>query len=565
MNNGTLLSEKWIKSSIVGTIWAASEIVLGSFLHNLKIPFSSTVLTSIGLIVLISTSYKWTEKGLFWRAGLICALMKTISPSAVIFGPMIAIFSQALMLEIFTRIFGRNIFGFLIGAIFAMTWNLFQKIANYILYYGFDIVNIYSELLKYAQKQLNINIDLVWAPILILESIYASIGVIATIIGIRVGEKLLTQSQDHITQKYYNNNIKFNTNKFSFDYSISWLFLNITFLISIFVLLNYTHWIIWTSAFIIFTLIWILRYKKALKQLSRPRLWIYFVIITMLTAFVFNKIQSQEFMAGVLVGIQMNVRAIILILGFSVIGTELYNPKIRNYFANTTFKQLPMALELSFESLPLIIATVPEFKILLRDPVSVIYQVISQIEFRLVELKNKLKKRIFIVSGGIGVGKTTQVQKIVELLHKKNITINGIYAPRIMNNGETIGYDIVDIESNKREVLLRNNDDESSSKIGKYSISKIGFDMGINALNKSANNKPDVVVIDEVGKLELNNQGWANNINELLNGSSLLIFAVRDSFVEQVIQNWNLTNFSVHKVSNNLYRDVSEIIEKNLK
>jgi len=57
------LSEKWIKASIIGTIWAASEIVLGSFLHNLKVPFSGNILTAIGLIILISISYTWTEKG----------------------------------------------------------------------------------------------------------------------------------------------------------------------------------------------------------------------------------------------------------------------------------------------------------------------------------------------------------------------------------------------------------------------------------------------------------------------------------------------------------------------
>ena len=64
MNSKFEISEKWIKASVIGTIWAASEIVLGSFLHNLRIPFSSNVLTGIGLIILISSSYKWTEKGL---------------------------------------------------------------------------------------------------------------------------------------------------------------------------------------------------------------------------------------------------------------------------------------------------------------------------------------------------------------------------------------------------------------------------------------------------------------------------------------------------------------------
>src|SRR5512138_3263479 len=125
------LSEKWIKASIIGTIWAASEIVLGSFLHNLRIPFSGNVLTAIGIIIMISMSYTWTEKGLFWRAGLICAIMKTMSPSAVIFGPMIAIFTESLLLEGSTRLLGRNIAGFAIGSMLAMSWNLFQKIFSY--------------------------------------------------------------------------------------------------------------------------------------------------------------------------------------------------------------------------------------------------------------------------------------------------------------------------------------------------------------------------------------------------------------------------------------------------
>ena len=141
------LSEKWIKASIAGTIWAASEIVLGSFLHNLRVPFSGNILTAIGVVILISISYIWTDKGLFWRAGLICALMKTLSPSAIIFGPMIAIFSESVLLELSVRLLGRTIAGYLMGAMFAMSWNLFQKIANYIIYYGANIIEVYNNLL----------------------------------------------------------------------------------------------------------------------------------------------------------------------------------------------------------------------------------------------------------------------------------------------------------------------------------------------------------------------------------------------------------------------------------
>ncbi|HNX66600.1 MAG TPA: hypothetical protein PKH02_06930, partial [Bacteroidales bacterium] len=142
MESRQILNDKWIKASIIGAIWAASEIVLGSFLHNLKVPFAGNLLTGIGIIILVSISYIWKEKGLFWRSGVICALMKTISPSAVIFGPMIAIFSESVLMELSSRIFGRTVVGYLLGSMLAMSWNLFQKIINYIIFYGFDIIGL---------------------------------------------------------------------------------------------------------------------------------------------------------------------------------------------------------------------------------------------------------------------------------------------------------------------------------------------------------------------------------------------------------------------------------------
>ena len=103
---------------------------------------------------------------------------------------------------------------------------------------------------------------------------------------------------------------------------------------------------------------------------SKPKFWILFVFITLITAFVFTKAQPGEnsLLKGLMTGIQMNFRAVLIIVGFSVLGTELYNPVVRNFFLKTSFKNLPLALELSAESLPLFIANIPDFKSLCKEP-----------------------------------------------------------------------------------------------------------------------------------------------------------------------------------------------------
>jgi hypothetical protein len=390
MNKKTELNETWLKSAIIGTVWASSEIVLGSFLHNLKIPFSGNILTSIGVIILISASYHWKDKGIFWRAGLICALMKTMSPSAVIFGPMIAIFSEAVLLEISVRIFGKTYFGFLIGSILAVSWNFAQKIVNFLIFYGFNIVEIYKSIMKFTEKQLNLHFDTLWIPILILLSGYVIIGIISAIIGIKTGKKLVSQPIEYKNQSYNNQSFINQTNsKNDFNYSITWLISNIILIISSLLLISLTNWKIWGIAIIIIVVIWILKYKRALRQLSRPKFWIFFVVITMLTAIVFTKLQSKSILDAVLIGIEMNFRATVLILGFSVLGTELYNPKIRQFFNKTRFKQLPLALELSAETLPFVISNIPDFKTIIKNPGSVIYQLIAYSEFRFSQIKNE--------------------------------------------------------------------------------------------------------------------------------------------------------------------------------
>jgi len=549
------LSEKWIKAAIAGTIWAASEIVLGSFLHNLRVPFSGNILTAIGIIILISINYTWSERGLFWRAGLICAIMKTLSPSAIIFGPMIAIMAESLLLELSVRLMGRTFAGYIIGAMLAMSWNLFHKIASYIISYGSNIVEVYTNLLNMAERQLNIKTDLVWLPIIILLIIYAMFGFLAAVIGIRVGRKMLKQPAVIPSgHKSTNPGKQVNGSEKEFNYSIAWLVIDICLIVGAFLLLNYTSWIIWSTSVTAIIILWAFRYKNSLRRISKPKFWILFVFITLITAFVFSKVQPGEnsVINGLLTGIQMNFRAALIVVGFSVTGTELYNPKIRDFFSRTMFKHLPLALELSVESLPDFIASIPDFKNLVRNPVSIFYQVISHADVRLNEVLNKGKytKKIFIITGLRNEGKTAYVKKIVEELKRKNFPVGGILSMKVMEDTRIIGYDIVDIETNDKEVFLRVNEEIWKEKAGKFHINPKGLEMGIAILNPARLTDKKLVVIDEIGLLELENKGWAGCLQELIRTSkNNLLITVRDTLIEDVLTKWNMKNVVLFKVS----------------
>jgi nucleoside-triphosphatase THEP1 len=565
------LSEKWIKASIIGTIWAASEIVLGSFLHNLKVPFSGNILTAIGIIILISISYKWTEKGLFWRAGLICALMKTMSPSAVIFGPMIAIITEAFLLELSVRLLGRTIAAYVIGSMLAMMWNLVQKILNYIIFYGSGIIEVYSDLLKLARKQFNIETDIVWMPIFILLAVYALFGLLAAITGIRVGRKILRQPVKEMpfTVNQPSGEMPRN-NAREFNYSIPWLIINVGLIIGSFILLNKTSWLVWSLVITIIVIIWSVRYKRALRQLSKPKFWILFVFITLVTAFVFTKAQpgGNSLLNGLLTGVQMNFRAVVIIVGFSVLGTELYNPVVRNFFLRTSFKNLPLALELSAESLPLFIANIPDFKSLAGNPVSIFSRVISHADLRLSEIKRKTAsgRKVFIITGTIRGGKTTFAKKIIDFLRSTKITVGGLLSERLTVDSVTTGYDIVNIETGEKEAFLRTETSSGEGKIGRFTICDKGLKEGRQVLSDILHRENIFVVIDEVGLLEIQNNGWADCITDLLEKSSNhLLITIRDIYVDEVKNKFNLTGAIIFDISNGDYKPAVRVILDHIK
>lgn len=188
------LSSTWIKAAVIGSLWASVEIVAGSFLHNLQIPLTGTILTAFAIFLLSAFSVLWKDAGIFWRAGLICALMKSISPSAVIIGPMIGIITKAFLFEIMLLTLGRNIFGTLAGGALAAVSAVFHKFFTLLILYGFDFVRILDSLYHYAIKQLNINGVRPLEVIGILLGFYLLIGLFSSIFGLLAGRKFRTSA-----------------------------------------------------------------------------------------------------------------------------------------------------------------------------------------------------------------------------------------------------------------------------------------------------------------------------------------------------------------------------------
>ena len=262
----------------------------------------------------------------------------------------------------------------------------------------------------------------------------------------------------------------------------------------------------------------------------------------MVTAFVFTRLQSdtKTIFDAVLIGVEMNLRAIILIMGFSVLGTELYNPKIRNYFANGRFKQIPLALELSAESLPLMIANTPDLKTIIKNPLLFVQHILAFADLHLNEIKTKSAQhwKTIVITGEIGSGKTSLINDLIAGLKSKNHTISGFYTKRIVENNATVGYHLVEVENEKETPFLSISPIENAEKVGKYFIHRNAMETGRKILQQ---NSAHFIVIDEIGKLELTDKGWGIELSTLFSAQkNHFILSLRKEICNELIVKFNI-------------------------
>ena len=86
-----------VTMAVFGALWGIVEISLGSVLHAVNLPMSGTVLAAIGLVVALTGRLFVPKRGSTLFIGVIALVLKLFSIGSVVIGPMIGIFSEALV------------------------------------------------------------------------------------------------------------------------------------------------------------------------------------------------------------------------------------------------------------------------------------------------------------------------------------------------------------------------------------------------------------------------------------------------------------------------------------
>jgi len=394
--NNNLLSDKWLKAAVIGGLWASVEIVIGSFLHNLRIPFAGTILASQGILILIAFNQVWKESGIIFRAGIITALMKSISPSSVILGPMIGIFMEAALLELLLYIFRRGLIGSVLASAIALSSALLHKVFSIIILYGWDIVTIYKNIYAYFQKIFNSNILNATEFILLAFFIYLLFGALSGILGVIIGNKVKSLPPELIPKKIEFNNEELFPLGSKQKFNLFLLSLNIILIPIGLVLINKDILYYGLPFLILFTIYTYWRYTAIFRRLKKPIFWGQLIIIILLSGLFYSSDNNpnQTFkLDGFYFGIEMSFRALFIVIAFTAISIELRNPRIKTFLYTHHLGALHGSLSLAFSSLPIIIKSLPPVKQFFKQPTTTLSLLIANNIYWYTIFKNQVSEK----------------------------------------------------------------------------------------------------------------------------------------------------------------------------
>jgi nucleoside-triphosphatase len=172
-------------------------------------------------------------------------------------------------------------------------------------------------------------------------------------------------------------------------------------------------------------------------------------------------------------------------------------------------------------------------------------------------------KRVFLITGLPGVGKTTVFTKTVNILKERGFSVGGMLSREVRENNVRVGFEILDLNSQKRGWLAHVKQPDGP-RVGKYRVNLQDLEgLGAKAIT-DAIEKCDVVAIDEVGPMELFSQKFREAVNRALQSSKLVVAVVHwkagDKFINNVKGRADAETFTV--TNENRERLAQTIAEK---
>jgi len=131
-------------------------------------------------------------------------------------------------------------------------------------------------------------------------------------------------------------------------------------------------------------------------------------------------------------------------------------------------------------------------------------------------------KMLIFLTGRPGVGKTSVLKRVLDLLIERGLSVGGMVSSEIREGEARVGFEVVDVSSGRRGILAHIRQSRGP-KVGRYAVNLEDLAVvGAGAI-KEAVRRAEVIVVDEVGPMELFSSEFREAVEEALSSRKTMV------------------------------------------
>jgi nucleoside-triphosphatase len=135
-------------------------------------------------------------------------------------------------------------------------------------------------------------------------------------------------------------------------------------------------------------------------------------------------------------------------------------------------------------------------------------------------------KTKILLTGPPRCGKSTLISKLINFCNESEIEIDGFLTPEVTEENKRIGFDIERITTTEKKRLARIGNFKTQHKLGRYHIFIEEFEVIITELVNLEFKDIKLIIVDEIGKMELFSEKFQTFIKLIFNSDVNIIATI---------------------------------------
>ncbi|MFW5886868.1 MAG: nucleoside-triphosphatase [Bacteroidota bacterium] len=160
-------------------------------------------------------------------------------------------------------------------------------------------------------------------------------------------------------------------------------------------------------------------------------------------------------------------------------------------------------------------------------------------------VKKNLVRYIYFISGEKNSGKTNFAKNLASQLKKDGVNLSGIFTEK--NIDDT--YYIVSMDQVLQVPFAKKDKEDNWLKKNNFYFNPVAIREGESYILESLKDKNEIILLDEIGPLEIGGEIWAPVVQKLLESDIHLILVIRKNIIPLVINQWRIHNFKLFDIN----------------